>query len=238
MALLECTDVHTYYGQIHALKGVSLSVDKGEVVALIGANGAGKSTLLKTVSGLLAPRAGSIVLEGVPVGGRKAHELVALGVVHVPEGRGIFGRLSVEENLRLGAFTRRDKAAVAQDLDRVYQIFPRLQERRKQRGGTLSGGEQQMLAIGRGLMGDPRILLLDEPSMGLAPILVEEIFEVIQDLNRRDSLTLLLVEQNALAALGVAHRGYVIETGSIRLAGSSAELKVNPEVMEAYLGIG
>jgi branched-chain amino acid transport system ATP-binding protein len=238
LALLECRDIHTYYSQIHALKGISLSVDTGEVVTLIGANGAGKSTTLKTVSGLLAPREGDIVLEGTPVGGKKAHELVQLGIVHVPEGRGIFGRLSVEENLRVGAYTRRDRVAIASDLERVYGIFPRLRERRTQRGGTLSGGEQQMLAIGRGLMADPRILLLDEPSMGLAPLLVEEIFSVVRDLNQRENVTILLVEQNALAALDVAHRGYVIETGRIRLSGTSAELRTNPEVMEAYLGIG
>ncbi len=237
MALLEVDAVHSHYGNIHALKGVSLSVDEGEVVTLIGANGAGKSTTLRTISGLIRPTRGAVRLAGRDLAARRPHEIVADGVVHVPEGRGIFARLSVEENLAIGAFTRRDPAGVAADLERVYASFPRLRERRLQAGGTLSGGEQQMLAIGRGLMARPKVLLLDEPSMGLAPILVEEIFLIIRRLNVEDGTTILLVEQNALAALDVAHRGYVLETGEVRLAGTAAALRHDPAVVEAYLGI-
>jgi branched-chain amino acid transport system ATP-binding protein len=237
MALLEVRDVHTFYGNIHALRGVTLSVEEGEIVTLIGANGAGKSTTLKTISGLLDPRSGSVHLSGRDLTPLAAHEVVALGVVHVPEGRGIFARLTVQENLDLGAFTRRDKAAIARDLEQVYSTFPRLAERRGQPGGTLSGGEQQMLAIGRGLMAAPRVLLLDEPSMGLAPILVEEIFAIIGRLNREHGATILLVEQNAQAALQVAHRGYVLETGVIDVEGPARELLDDPKVAEAYLGM-
>ncbi|MCB0217247.1 MAG: ABC transporter ATP-binding protein [Caldilineae bacterium] len=236
MALLEVDNVHSYYGNIHALKGVTVSVEAGEVVTLIGANGAGKSTTLKTISGLIRPREGAVRLEGDDLSSVPAHAIVARGLVQVPEGRGILGRLSVQENLEVGAFTRNDKPGIAEDLEMVYTTFPRLRERRRQAGGTLSGGEQQMLAIGRGLMARPRVLLLDEPSMGLAPILVEEIFAIIQRLNRDQATTILLVEQNAKAALEVAHRGYVLETGSIHLQGPARQLLHDPRVMQAYLG--
>jgi len=236
MPLLEVIDVHAYYGNIHALEGISLEVDQGEIVTLIGANGAGKSTTLKTISSLLPPRSGSVCLEGRELSGEPPHRVVELGVVHVPEGRRVFARLSVHENLMAGAYVRSDKAQIKRDLDHVYELFPRLAERRRQAGGTLSGGEQQMLAIGRGLMARPRVLLLDEPSMGLAPILVEEIFGIIRRLNSERGTTILLVEQNALAALDVAGRGYVLETGVIRLSGTAADLKRDPAVVEAYLG--
>jgi len=236
MALLEVDDVHAYYGNIQALKGVSLSIDRGEVVTLIGANGAGKSTTLKTISGLIRPRQGAVRLDGEDLAAVPAHAIVGRGVVHVPEGRRIFARLTVAENLAAGAITRRDRAGIAEDLEAVYATFPRLRERRAQSGGTLSGGEQQMLAIGRGLMARPKVLLLDEPSMGLAPILVEEIFGIIRELNAARGTTVLVVEQNALAALNVAHRGYVMETGTIRLTGPSAELRANRAIVEAYLG--
>ena len=237
MPLLEIQGVHTYYGNIHALKGVSLDVEEGEIVSLIGANGAGKSTTLRTVSGLLRPREGRVRLAGRDLMTLKAHEIVAQGVVQVPEGRGIFARLTVEENLAVGAFARNDKAGIASDMELVYQRFPRLRERRQQAGGTLSGGEQQMLAIGRGLMARPKVLLLDEPSMGLAPILVEEIFAIIRQLNQDEKTTILLVEQNARAALEVADRGYVLETGEVRLAGLARDLLGNEEVRAAYLGV-
>jgi len=236
MALLEVIDAHSYYDRIHALKGIDLHVDEGEVVTLIGANGAGKSTTLKTISGLMHPRQGEVRLDGRAISHLPAHSIVGLGVVQVPEGRGIFGRLTVEENLRIGAFTRRDKPEIEADMESVFQTFPRLRERRRQAGGTLSGGEQQMLAIGRGLLARPRILLLDEPSMGLAPLLVEEIFSIIRRLNREQGVTILLVEQNARAALEVAHRGYVLETGKVRLAGTAQDLLHDPEVTKAYLG--
>jgi len=236
MALLEVDGVHAYYGNIQALRGVSLAVERGEVVTLIGANGAGKSTTLKAISGLIRPRQGAIRLDGSDLADVPPHAIVARGVVHVPEGRRIFARLTVAENLAAGAITRRDKAAIAEDLEAVYQTFPRLRERRGQLGGTLSGGEQQMLAIGRGLMARPRVLLLDEPSMGLAPILVEEIFGIIGTLNAERGTTVLVVEQNALAALAVAHRGYVMETGTIRLSGPAAALRSDRAVIEAYLG--
>jgi branched-chain amino acid transport system ATP-binding protein len=236
MSLLMVEDVHTYYDNIHALKGISLEVAQGEIVTLIGANGAGKSTTLKTISGLLRPRQGSVRLGEHDLLADPAHQIVRRGVVHVPEGRRIFARLSVQDNLVAGAITRDDRAGIAADLAMVYETFPRLWERRRQAGGTLSGGEQQMLAIGRGLMSRPRVLLLDEPSMGLAPILVEEIFDIIRRLNGEQDVTILLVEQNALAALDVADRGYVLETGAIRLEGPADELKANPEVIEAYLG--
>ena len=235
MPLLELQRVHVHYGPIQALKGISLTVESGEIVTLLGANGAGKTSTLRAISGLVRPSAGRILLQDVDLTHRKPHEIVALGVGHVPEGRRIFPRLSVEENLRLGAFTVRDRTEIARRQEYVLSLFPRLAERRHQAGGTLSGGEQQMLAIGRALMMQPRILLLDEPSMGLAPVLVESIFEVIQRLNR-DGTTILLVEQNARMALEVAHRGYVLETGRIVLSGPAAELAADPRVQAAYLG--
>jgi len=235
MALLELQRVHAHYGPIQALKGISLTVESGEIVTLLGANGAGKTSTLRAISGLVRPSAGRILLADVDITHRRPHEIVELGVGHVPEGRRIFPRLSVEENLRLGAFTVRDRAEIARRQDYVFSLFPRLAERRKQAGGTLSGGEQQMLAIGRALMMQPRILLLDEPSMGLAPVLVESIFEVIQRLNR-DGTTILLVEQNARMALEVAHRGYVLETGQIVLSGNARDLARDPRVQAAYLG--
>jgi branched-chain amino acid transport system ATP-binding protein len=235
MSMLELRDVHTYYGNIHALKGISLGVDQGEIVTLIGSNGAGKSTTLNTISGLLQPRLGQVRLEGERLDGVPPHQVVKLGISQAPEGRKIFARLSVTENLEMGAFSRADRMAIRQDMERVFELFPRLQERRKQVGGTLSGGEQQMLAIGRALMARPRVLLLDEPSMGLAPMLVEEIFNIIVDINEQGT-TVLLVEQNAQQALKIASRGYVIETGSIVLEGSAEQLVSDPQVMEAYLG--
>ncbi len=235
MALLELQRVHVHYGPIQALKGISLTVESGEIVTLLGANGAGKTSTLRAISGLVRPSADRILLADVDITHRKPHEIVELGVGHVPEGRRIFPRLSVEENLRLGAFTVRDRAEIARRQDYVFSLFPRLAERRKQAGGTLSGGEQQMLAIGRALMMQPRILLLDEPSMGLAPVLVESIFEVIQRLNR-DGTTILLVEQNARMALEVAHRGYVLETGQVVLSGNARDLARDPRVQAAYLG--
>ncbi len=209
--MLEVNDIHTYYGHIHALKGITFQIARGEIVTLIGANGAGKSTTLNTISGILKPRVGSILLEGQPIHTMQAHQVTSLGVCQAPEGRRIFARLTVQENLEMGAYTRKDKEAIAEDMERVLDLFPRLRERLRQPGGTLSGGEQQMLAIGRALMSRPRLLLLDEPSMGLAPLLVEEIFRVIQRLNDK-GVTILLVEQNARAALGIAARGYVLET--------------------------
>ncbi len=235
MALLAVEDLHVYYGQIHALKGISLHVDPSEIVTLIGANGAGKSTTLKTISGLLRPRQGRVSLFGEDLAALPAHEIVAQGVVHVPEGRRIFGQLTVHENLLMGAFIRVDRPAIGGDLERVFTLFPRLQERRTQVAGTLSGGEQQMLAIGRALMSQPKVLLLDEPSMGLAPVLVEQIFETIIGINKQGT-TVLLVEQNAYMALQIAHRGYVLQTGEVALAGSAKELRANEEVRKAYLG--
>jgi branched-chain amino acid transport system ATP-binding protein len=232
--MLELEDLHVYYGEIHALKGISLRVAQGEIVALLGNNGAGKTTTLKTISGLLHPRTGRVLLEGRPIHDLVAHQIVARGVAHSPEGRKVFNRLTVTENLEMGAYLRSD-AAIRQDMDRIFELFPRLRERRQQTAGTLSGGEQQMLAMGRALMARPRILLLDEPSMGLAPILVEQIFETVADINRQGT-TILLVEQNAAIALSVAHRGYVLETGSIALTGGAAELSEHPEVQRAYLG--
>ncbi len=235
MTLLQLDNVHTYYGNIHALKGISITVEEGEVVTLIGANGAGKSTTLKTISGLLYPRQGKVYLEGKDLTKFRAHEIVKMGVIHVPEGRRVFSRLTVMENLEMGAFTRKDKDGVQKDLKRVFELFPRLEERQNQLAGTLSGGEQQMLAMGRALMSQPRILLLDEPSMGLAPVLVDLIFDTIRELNNQ-GMTILLVEQNALLALDVAHRGYVLETGRIVLEGDAKKLKEDPQVKEAYLG--
>jgi branched-chain amino acid transport system ATP-binding protein len=235
MALLELRDVHTYYGNIHALKGISLTVDKGEIVTLIGANGAGKSTTLKTISGLLRPRSGEIVLDGERIDGVPAHGIVAKGICQAPEGRRIFPRMTVRENLEMGAYQRNKGAELAEDFERVYTLFPRLKERLTQNGGTLSGGEQQMLAIGRALMARPSLLLLDEPSMGLAPILVEQIFQIVKDINAAGT-TVLLVEQNALMALGIAARGYILQTGEIVLQDTADKLIVNPEVKKAYLG--
>jgi branched-chain amino acid transport system ATP-binding protein len=236
MALLELNDVHTYYGNIHALKGISLTVDKGEVVTLIGANGAGKTTTLRTISGLLSPRHGSITLDGEDLTQYKAHELVARGIAMVPEGRGVFSRLTVAENLEMGAYHRKDKAGINEDLQHMFQLFPRLQERRKQVAGTLSGGEQQMLATARALMSRPNLLLMDEPSMGLAPILVDTIFDTIEEINRQGT-TILLVEQNAHKALQVASRGYVLQTGAIALSDTAEALQQDPEVQKVYLGI-
>jgi len=235
MALLEVRDLHVYYGQIHALKGVSLEVGAGEIVTLIGANGAGKTTTLRTISGLLRPRAGSVWFEGEELSRLPPHEIVRRGVVQVPEGRRIFGQLTVMENLEMGAFVRTDRNGIQEDLERVFSLFPRLKERVGQVAGTLSGGEQQMLAIARGLMARPRVLLMDEPSMGLAPVLVEQIFEVIREINRQGT-TILLVEQNAFMALEIANRGYVMETGTIALSGRAHELRENPDVKRAYLG--
>jgi branched-chain amino acid transport system ATP-binding protein len=236
MAMLEVSDIHTYYGNIHALNGVSLTVEQGEIVTLIGANGAGKSTTLRTICGLLKPRQGQISLEGQAITDFKAHEIVYKGVAMVPEGRGIFARLSVTENLDLGAYSHNDRSSFPTDLERVFSIFPRLKERQKQIAGTLSGGEQQMLAIGRAMMAHPRLLLLDEPSMGLAPILVESIFETIKAINS-EGTTILLVEQNALMALSIAQRGYVLQTGKVVLSDSAENLKKNAEVQKAYLGV-
>ena len=232
--MLEVEDLHVFYGEVHALKGAALTVRRGEIVAVLGSNGAGKTTTLKSISGLLAPRRGRIMLEGRQISGVPPHEVVLRGIAHVPEGRRIFNRLSVRENLAMGAYLRRDEGVPA-DLDRVFALFPVLQERLAQVAGTLSGGEQQMLAIGRALMASPRLLLLDEPSMGLAPVLVERIFETIADINRQGT-TILLVEQNAAMALAIAHRGYVLEAGTIALSGTAAELAENPDVRRAHLG--
>ncbi len=234
--MLELKDVHTYYGNIHALKGVSLSVNKGEIVTLIGSNGAGKSTTLRTIQGINKPRSGSIIFEGEALEKLPAHEIAMRGVAQSPEGRMIFPRMTVLENLEMGAYARKDKTGFKDDLDRVFNLFPRLKERITQKGGTLSGGEQQMLAMGRALMARPRILLLDEPSMGLSPLLVELIFDIIQTINK-EGVTILLVEQNALMALTIANRGYVIQTGEIILADDAAKLKENEMVRKSYLGI-
>jgi branched-chain amino acid transport system ATP-binding protein len=234
--MLELKDVHTYYGNIHALKGVSLSVNKGEIVTLIGSNGAGKSTTLRTIQGINKPRSGSIIFEGEALEKLPAHEIAMRGVAQSPEGRMIFPRMTVLENLEMGAYARKDKTGFKDDLDRVFNLFPRLKERITQKGGTLSGGEQQMLAMGRALMARPRILLLDEPSMGLSPLLVELIFDIIQTINK-EGVTILLVEQNALMALTIANRGYVIQTGEIILADEAAKLKENEMVRKSYLGI-
>jgi len=235
MALIELKDIHTYYGNIHALKGISFTVEKGEIVTLIGSNGAGKTTTLKTISGLLRPKKGSITLDGKRIDRVPPHDIVALGICQTPEGRRIFPRLTTLENLEMGAFLSRDTLQIQEDLERVFALFPRLKERKNQQGGTLSGGEQQMLAIGRALMSRPRILLLDEPSMGLSPVLVEAIFEIIQDIHAQGT-TILLVEQNALMALQVAGRGYVLQTGQIILQDTAENLSENETVRKAYLG--
>lgn len=236
MSLLALDNVHSYYGRIHALRGISLHVDEGEIVTLIGANGAGKSTTLRNISGLVHPRSGKIHLKERDITGLPAHEIVAAGVGHVPEGRGIFPRLTVRENLEMGAYTVSNPAEVRRRLEFAFELFPRLRERIDQKGGTLSGGEQQMLATARGLMLKPHILLMDEPSMGLAPVLVEAIFKVIRDLNQNEGTTILLVEQNAHMALRVAHRGYVLQTGAIVLEDTAANLRANDMVRKAYLG--
>jgi branched-chain amino acid transport system ATP-binding protein len=236
MALLELDNVHTYYSNIHALKGISITVEEAEIVSLIGGNGAGKSTTLNTISGILRPRQGHIRLQGEDLSEYKAHEIVGKGVVQVPEGRRIFGRLTVAENLQMGAFSVKDKNKISRNTERVFQLFPRMRERRSQLGGTLSGGEQQMLAMARAMMSNPKILLLDEPSMGLAPVLVDSIFDTIQELNR-EGTTILLVEQNARVALQIANRGYVLQTGEIVLSGSAEDLRTNEMVKKSYLGI-
>jgi branched-chain amino acid transport system ATP-binding protein len=234
--VLSVQDVHTFYGQIEALKGISLHVEQGEIVTLIGANGAGKSTTLNTISGLLKPKVGTITLLGETISGLPVHQVTAKGVVQVPEGRRIFPRMTVEENLGMGAFLRnKDPEGVKESLERVFDLFPRLKERRTQKGGTLSGGEQQMLATARGLMADPKLLMLDEPSMGLAPVIVELIFDIIKKLNQ-SGMTILLVEQNAAMALQIANRGYVLETGRIALEGTGKELLTNEQVRKTYLG--
>jgi branched-chain amino acid transport system ATP-binding protein len=235
MALLEVNDIHTFYDNIEALKGVSLSVEEGEIVTLIGSNGAGKSTTLRSISGLSPPSQGSIKFDGKELAETPAQEIVRLGISQAPEGRHVFPRMSVLENLELGAFLRRDKDVIKGDIDRVFDLFPRLQERKSQKAGTMSGGEQQMLAIGRAMMSDPKLLLLDEPSMGLAPILVERIYETVEEINRQGT-TILLVEQNANFALEVSKRGYVLETGEVALSDSSDRLRENPDVQKAYLG--
>jgi branched-chain amino acid transport system ATP-binding protein len=235
MAFLEVDDIKTYYGNIQALKGVTLEVEEGECVTLIGSNGAGKSTTLRSISGLTPPRTGSIKLAGDEISMLPPQEIVGLGICQSPEGRKCFQRMTVRENLELGAYLRRDSSGIASDLDRIFELFPRLDERQSQKAGTMSGGEQQMLAIGRALMGQPRLLLLDEPSMGIAPILVERIYETIAEINKQGT-TILLVEQNANFALEVSERAYVLETGTVALADKAAALRENPEVQKAYLG--
>lgn len=233
--MLKVNEIDVFYGHIQALKGVSLEVNEGEIVTLIGANGAGKSTLLKTLSGLLKPKSGTIEYLGGSISGRPAQTIVKAGISHVPEGRRVFANMSVEENLELGAYLRKDKNEIRKDIEKVYGLFPRLLERRKQLSGTLSGGEQQMLAMGRAIMAKPKLLLLDEPSMGLAPLIVKTIFQIIEEINR-EGTTVLLVEQNANMALSIANRAYVIETGSVVASGSAAELQASEEIKKAYLG--
>ena len=232
--MLELKNVHTYYGRIHALQGVSIEVRKGEIVTLIGANGAGKTTILKTISGLLHAREGKVRFQGADITQRAAHDLVRLGIGHAPEGRRIFSRLTVSENLQMGAFTR-TRSEAQEDMERMYSLFPRLRERSSQQGGSLSGGEQQMLAVARALMSRPSVLLLDEPSLGLAPILIQEVFSIIQEINTRGT-TILLVEQNALQALNIAQRGYVLQTGRVIKADTADKLAADPDVRRAYLG--
>lgn len=233
--MLKIDNIDVYYGAIHALKGISLEVNEGEIVTLIGANGAGKSTTLRTISGLLKPKTGSITFLGQNIAGVRAHEIVKKGISQVPEGRRVFAEMTVMENLDLGAFVRKDKAGIQQDLKRVFELFPRLEERKNQSAGTLSGGEQQMLAMGRALMSRPKLLLLDEPSMGLAPLLIKEIFNIIVDINKSGT-TVLLVEQNANMALSIANRAYVLETGRITLSGKAQDLAASEDVRKAYLG--
>lgn len=236
MALLEVHDVHAYYGKIHALKGVSLSVEKGEIVSLIGGNGAGKTTTLRTISGLLKPQHGNVNFDGLDVASQPAHALVSQGIAMVPEGRGVFAKLTVEENLEMGAYHRNDRGGIKEDIDHSYTLFPRLGERRRQLAGTMSGGEQQMLAMARAMMSQPTLILLDEPSMGLAPVLVETIFSTIETINKQGT-TVLLVEQNAHMALQISHRGYVLQTGEIVLSDTAKKLQQDPTVQKAYLGI-
>ncbi|MEH7480763.1 ABC transporter ATP-binding protein [Neobacillus sp. C211] len=233
--MLKVNDINVYYGNIHALKGVSLEINQGEIVTLIGANGAGKSTLLQTISGLLKPKNGEVLFEGEHVEGKVPQLIVKRGISQVPEGRRVFSNMSVEENLELGAYLRKDKKGIQEDFEKIYQLFPRLLERRKQLSGTLSGGEQQMVAMGRALMARPRLLLLDEPSMGLAPILVKTIFKIIEEINKTGT-TILLVEQNANMALSIADRAYVIETGKIVASGTAEELNQSDQIRNAYLG--
>ncbi len=235
MALLEIKNIHSYYGNIHALKGVSLTVEEGEVVTLIGSNGAGKTTTLRSINGILPPREGRIVFRGEEIQGLPAHAMITKGIAQSPEGRKIFSRMTVLENLEMGAYHRNDRSGIAEDMNRVFDLFPRLKERVKQEAGTMSGGEQQMLAIGRALMSRPKLLLLDEPSMGLAPVLVERIFQTVEEINKQGT-TILLVEQNANVALEVATRGYVLETGTIVNAAPAEKLREDPKVREAYLG--
>jgi branched-chain amino acid transport system ATP-binding protein len=237
MALLEIDDIHTYYGAIHALKGISITVEEGEIVTLIGANGAGKSTTLMSISGVVPPRTGEIRFEGKPIQGLPPNAIVSMGISQVPEGRRIFPYLTVLENLDMGAFLRDDKPEIKSDLDYIFELFPILAERRHQAGGTLSGGEQQMLAISRALMARPRLLLLDEPSLGLAPLVVKRIFEIVKKINSENNTTVFLVEQNANLALKTAHRGYVMENGRIIMADAADKLMVNEDVRKAYLGI-
>ena len=235
MPLLEIENMHSYYGHIHALQGISLTVEEGEVVTLIGSNGAGKTTTLRSIHGILPPREGKIVFDGEEIQGTPAHDMIGKGIAQSPEGRRIFFRMTVLENLEMGAYHRNDASGIREDMDRVFDLFPRLKERTRQEAGTMSGGEQQMLAIGRALMSRPRLLLLDEPSMGLAPVLVERIFEIIREINKQGT-TILLVEQNANIALEIATRGYVLETGTIVNSAPAAELREDPTVREAYLG--
>jgi len=233
--VLELENLHTYYGHIHALKGISMKVERGEIVTLIGTNGAGKSTTLRTISGVLKPKRGHVRYQGKDINGMRVHDIAAMGISHVPEGRRIFPLLTVQENLELGGWNVKDRAVARQRMERAFELFPRLKERVNQKGGTLSGGEQQMLAIGRALMTDPDVLLLDEPSMGLAPVLVEAIFDIIVEINKLGK-TILLVEQNALMALEVAHRGYVLQTGEIVLSDKADVLAADESVRKAYLG--
>lgn len=233
--MLKIKDLNVYYGAIHALKGITLEVNEGEIVTLIGSNGAGKSTTIKTISGLIAPHTGTIEFLGKQIGGMPAHQINALGIIQIPEGRRVFPEMTVGENLLIGAFLRKDVKGIKEDMDKVYDRFPRMKEREKQVAATLSGGEQQMLAVGRALMARPKLLLLDEPSMGLAPILVDEVFEIVQEINRQGT-TILLVEQNAKMALSVANRGYVLQTGEIALSGTACDLLNTEEVRKVYLG--
>jgi len=235
VSLLEVKDIHSYYGPVHALRGVSLMVEEGEIVTLIGSNGAGKTTTLRSIHGILPPREGKVVFRGEEIQGKPAHDMIRRGIAQSPEGRKIFPRMTVLENLEMGAYHRSDRSEIKEDLDRVFDLFPRLKERAKQEAGTLSGGEQQMLAIGRALMGRPKLLLLDEPSMGLAPVLVERIFQTIEEINKQGT-TILLVEQNANVALEVATRGYVLESGRVVNAAPARDLRQDPRVREAYLG--